>query len=341
MSELKYINEIPGVLVTIIVPAYNVERYIEKCLSSILKQTYKNIEVIVVNDGSTDETGGVIEGYVALDNRFKVIHTPNSGVSSARNTGIKASTGEYIIFIDGDDYISSDCVSYMLSLISNTKSDFCLSKYCYLKKGDKQNANSNVENVTSEQAIALLLSPDVVVGCWNKIYKRSLIVSSNILFSTDLFYGEGLTFILKIAQVSKTVGVGNQKVYHYRKNNEDSATTKFDIQKIHNGEQALLEIEKFLGKKSKVVNTMFRYHLSLYRLAALVQLKVNKAEDVYKEDYKSWLSYIRSNVLGLLFVSDLTLYRKLLLLGGSISPSFVAKLDKIRRRQIIKNSVDG
>ncbi len=337
----KFSNDTPETLVSIIVPAYNVELFIEKCLTSILKQSFSNIEVIVVNDGSTDNTGKIVDNYIQHDSRARVLHTANSGVSAARNAGIKASTGDYLVFVDGDDYIAKDYVSYMLGLIKSTQSDFCLSKSCYTKKDEKGNENETIEKLNSEDATALLLSPDVVVGCWNKIYKRSLIVSNNIWFSTSLFYGEGLTFITEVSQASNSVGVGNRKVYHYRRNNETSATTKFDIRKIYNGEQALINIKNKLVIKSDKVNTMFNYHLCLYRLGALVKIKSNHVENEYLEDYSRWLSYIRRNSFKFIFFDGLSVYRKLLLLGGCVSPFIMMKLDAIRRRHIFINSVDG
>ncbi|HEM8303428.1 glycosyltransferase family 2 protein [Providencia stuartii] len=329
------------ILVSIIVPAYNVEKYITKCLASIFEQTYKNIEVIIINDGSTDNTYKIVNSCIKNEKRARVLNTPNSGVSSARNRGIKESIGEYIVFVDGDDYLANDFVSYMLELITNSDADFCFSKNCYTRKIEQQVKKEKIEILNTEEAISLLLSPNVVVGCWNKIYKRSLIESKKIFFSEDLFYGEGLTFIINIAQSCQRICVGNKKVYYYRKNNETSATTKFEIEKVYNGEKALINIREHLPKKSKMINTMFNYHLCLYRLGALVKLKSNKLEKNYLTDYNRWLKYIRYNSFKFLFFNKLSLYRKLLIIAGAFSPFLVSKLDKIRRKNIINNSVDG
>ena len=328
-------------LVSIIVPAYNVDKYIEKCLSSILDQTYINIEVIVVDDGSTDQTGKLLDSLSQHDSRVQVIHKRNSGVSAARNSGIEISTGDYLVFVDADDYIAKDYIEYMLSLIENTGSDFCLSKYCYTKSGEKQTESECIDRLEPEDATALLLSPDVIVGCWNKIFKRSLIVNNNIWFSTTLFYGEGLTFITTLSQISKSVGVGNRKVYYYRRNNESSATTKFDINKLYNGEKALKNIRKQLIINSPKVNTMFNLHLSLFSLGALVKIKSNGLEKEYSEDYKRWKSYIRHNTMKFLFNDEVPVYRKLMLFGGCLSPGLMMKLDIIRRSRISANSVEG
>jgi len=191
-----------------------------------------------------------------------------------------------------------------------------------------------------EDATALLLSPDVVVGCWNKIFKRSLIVDNNIWFSNSLFYGEGLTFITTVAQICESVGVGNRKVYYYRRNNEASATTKFDINKVYNGEKALMNIKNQLTINTPKINKMFNYHLCLYRLGAVVKIKANNVKKEYLKDYKRWLSFIRRNSYKFLFFGEISIYRKLLLIGGSMSPWLMMKLDAIRRRQIFENSID-
>lgn len=334
-------NKTSNVLISIIVPAYNVEKYVEQCIISILEQSYSNIEVIIVNDGSTDNTGQIIDKISESDSRVRVLHKKNGGVSAARNSGIEMAKGEYLVFVDGDDYISQDYVEYMLSLIESTNSDFCLSKYCYTKRGEKQTINECVEKLQPEDATALLLSPQVIVGCWNKIFKKSLLIDNNIRFSTTLFYGEGLSFITTVSQVSKSIGVGNRKVYYYRRNNEDSATTKFDINKLYNGEKALNKIGSELIINSPKVKGMFKLHMCLFSLGALVKIRANYLEREYLNDYKRWKAYIRNNYFEILVNRDVSLYRKLMLLGGCLSPTLMMKLEKIRRRYISNNSVVG
>ena len=327
-------------LVSIIIPAYNVDKYIKKCLSSILEQTYTNIEVIVVDDGSTDQSGQIIDSISKQDFRVHVIHKKNAGVSAARNTGIEISTGDYLVFVDGDDYLAPDYVEYMISLVENTGANFCLSKCCYTKSGEEQIEREYIKKLQPEDAVALLLSPDVIVGCWNKIFNRSLIVKNNIQFSTTLFYGEGLSFITTVSQISNSVGVGNRKVYYYRRNNEASATTKFDINKIYNGEKALKAIRKQLIISSSKVNTMLNLHLCTFYLGAIVRIKSNNLEKEYSQDYKRWKSYIRHNTIKFTFNLEISIYRKLLLFGGCVSPWLMMKLDTVRRRRISANSVD-
>lgn len=340
-SGVKMSLQSENMLVSIIVPAYNVEKYIGKCVSSILEQTYKNIELIVVNDGSTDNTGNILENIKNQDNRIHVIHKSNAGVSAARNDGIDASKGDYIVFVDGDDYIASDFVEYMLSLTQNTDAEFCLSKNCYTRNREKQTKTENVEVLAPDDAIALLLSPVVIVGCWNKMFKRSLLENDKLRFSTSLFYGEGLHFIISAAQLSNQVGVGNRKVYYYRRDNEASATTKFNIEKLYNGEKSLRIIEEEFRGKSRKTDVMLTLHLSMFRLGGIVRLKANGMKGKYFSDYKRWLKYIRKNVFKLWGSREVSFYRKLLLTAGSISPSIITALDVKRRKSIANNSVQG
>ncbi len=113
-------------LISIIVPVYNVERYMERCLDAVVKQTYKNLEVILVDDGSEDRSGSICDRYASEDARFKVVHHQNGGLSAARNTGIKKATGEYITFIDPDDSITEDYIEYLYNLINKHEADLAI-----------------------------------------------------------------------------------------------------------------------------------------------------------------------------------------------------------------------
>lgn len=325
-------------LVSFIVPAYNVENYIEKCIDSLVSQTHKKIEIIVVNDGSTDDTLKIIETKF-LDSRIKIINQQNGGVSSARNTGLKVASGDFVVFVDGDDYVSCEYAEYMLSLFAQSGADFCLSKKCFTKTGEKQDESLTVEIINNEMATALLLSPKVIVGCWNKMFRMDFLKKNNLVFSTNLFYGEGLNFITTASQIANCICVGNKKVYYYRRNNESSATTKFDIQKIYNGEKSLNTIKNNMLFTSKKVDTMFNLHLATYYLGAIVRLKTNNLVSKYKLDYKKWRKIVLLKFFQLLFKRTVSLYRKTMLIIGAICPGILVYLDKKRRKKITENSV--
>ena len=326
--------------VSIIIPCYNVSKYVEKCISSITSQSYTNIEIIPVEDGSTDDTALIREKMDYQDKRIKVLYKKNEGVSAARNSGLDIATGDYIIFVDGDDYLSPDYVEYMLILTRSNDADFVMSKNCFTKEVEQQMSVEHITTITPQQATALLLSPRVIVGCWNKMFKREFIQKNNLRFSTTLFYGEGLNFITKAAQMANCITVGERKVYYYRRNNEASATSKFNIQKYYNGEKALDKIMQELIIKDKQIDLMMILHKSLFCLGALSQAYAHNMQKEYLNDCKHWRSVIKNNLSDLLISNDISLYRKLLLVSGYLFPSIVSKLDMWRRNRISKKSVN-
>ena len=159
--------------ISFIVPSYNFAAHIGECVNSILQQDMRDIEVIVVNDGSIDNTEEILEGLARQDGRVVPINKKNEGVSVARNTGLLAAKGEYVSFVDADDYVASDYASYMLELAKTANSDFCLSLDAFTRAGENQTGGIlSTDILTPEQATALLLSPRIIVGCWNKIFRR-------------------------------------------------------------------------------------------------------------------------------------------------------------------------
>ena len=119
--------EISALMVSVIVPVYNSEKYLTECIESIMAQHYSNIEVILIDDGSTDNSGRIIDNYAQRYSQIRAIHTDNQGVSSARNCGIEMSSGDFITFIDADDWITPDYVEYLLQVLISTNSDFAIS----------------------------------------------------------------------------------------------------------------------------------------------------------------------------------------------------------------------
>lgn len=129
--------------VSVIVPIYNVEKYLDRCLSSIINQTYENLEIILVDDGSTDKSGAICDNYKIKDCRIKVIHKQNGGLGYARNSGLDVATGQYVTFIDGDDYIGETHIEDMVKLIRKTKTDTCIAGHTKVYT-DKEVRHKNV-----------------------------------------------------------------------------------------------------------------------------------------------------------------------------------------------------
>lgn len=327
-----------NILVSVIVPIYNVEKYLAKCIESIINQSHKNIEIILVDDGSPDSCPRICDEYAKKDKRIKVIHKKNGGVSKARNDGIDIAIGDYLVFVDADDYLAQEYIDYMLGMVFNNNCEFGFSKNCYFSNNQEQ-INDNIIIVDSNKATALLLSQQVIVGCWNKIYKTSFLKSNNIYFSDKLFYGEGLNFIIKVANSTSKIAVGSKRVYFYRKNNSSSATSKFNIKKHYNGEKSLKEIQKNIDLKSDIVYRQYMIHYTLYCLNAVEDLYTNKMHKTYKSDYKRWLQIINDNKSIILKYKELTRKEKFKLILVSISPKLLSFFHIIKSKWIFKNSI--
>lgn len=169
-------------IISVIVPIYKVEKYLEKCLNSILEQTYQNLEIILVDDGSPDKCPQICDEYASKDHRIKVVHKKNGGLSSARNAGIEVATGEYISFVDSDDYLHKSTYEEMLKLITKSEADICICNIEYVdEKGDLYPIHFSSpikdEELSANQFFQKLVEPCewYFVAAWNKLYKKEIL----------------------------------------------------------------------------------------------------------------------------------------------------------------------
>lgn len=205
-------------MVSIIVPVYGVEKYISKCIESIIEQDFQNIELLLVDDGSLDGSGLICDKYAEKDKRVKVYHTPNAGVSSARNFGLRQATGNYVMFVDGDDWIESSAVSKMLRCILINNLDICFCKKYY--KDDNSLIKQPISFSDSDNPIKAgemlieHLRYRVSSSVCLSIFKSNII--KQCLFDTELCAFEDWEFIFKALVVASKVGVVDYSYYHYR-----------------------------------------------------------------------------------------------------------------------------
>ena len=186
-------------LVSIIVPVYNIENYLSRCLESIAVQTYQNLEIILVDDGSTDNSSILCDKFVEKDSRTKVIHQENSGLWAARNTGQKAANGEFIMFIDGDDYLHKDMVRIMCDALQDSQYEMALASYKKTKRLDEdvtsERAYNSVE-ISQKELLVDLLSGGAFGGAvWNKMYRKSLIKD---IYAKNYPRGQDVDFNLRV-----------------------------------------------------------------------------------------------------------------------------------------------
>lgn len=211
-------NDIERPLVSIIIPVYNTEMFVERAIDSVLVQTYPNIEVILVNDGSTDESGRICNEYALKNNCVRVIHQKNSGVSVARNKGIDISTGKYIQFVDSDDEIKSNMTEALVNAIEEQDCDIVICGYSTIRQEKK---DISIEARLYERNEFLILSyTDVKVSplVWsscNMMFKNCLLEENNLRFDSAYLMGEDGFFTLEYLKKCKKVFVLNQVFYNY------------------------------------------------------------------------------------------------------------------------------
>lgn len=207
-------------MISIIVPIYNVERYIERCVNSILSQSFSNIEIILVDDGSPDNSGKICDSYASKDSRIVVIHKKNGGLSSARNAGIDIAKGEYLMFVDSDDYVEPDFCEKAYHLVTNNNV-LCASFGYYEHWNDRTDKfhTSKAKLIPAKDAIkSLIIKDDVIYNfAWNKIYHNSLF---NCIRYPDGRYYEDQGTTYKLFDAAKKIYVDPSMLYHYNRRQE-------------------------------------------------------------------------------------------------------------------------
>lgn len=205
-------------LISVIVPVYNVEKYLERCLNSIINQTYKNLQIIVVDDGSTDSSGKICDQYKEKDERIQVIHKKNGGLSDARNQGLKIATGEYIGFVDSDDYIAQDMFETLYNAIEKYNADISIVSFYEIYNGKVIGVrdSKNIEEMNKFEAMNELLKDTKIQSyAWNKLFKHDLF--KKMEFPTGKNFEDIATTLLLFEKSNKVVLVEEPKYYYVRR----------------------------------------------------------------------------------------------------------------------------
>lgn len=205
-------------LVSVIVPAYNIEKYITKCIDSITSQTYRNLEIIIVNDGSNDKTGNIIKEKAEEDKRIKYIVQKNTGLSASRNKGIKDAKGDYIVFIDGDDAIEKTFIEKLVLIIEKEKSDIAVCSFNTISSEEKTTERSYDKTTSGEEAVIQLLTKqdNIDIVAWNKLYKKELFLKNKIFYPEGEIHEDTLT-TYKLYSKAKKVTYIKEPLYNYFK----------------------------------------------------------------------------------------------------------------------------
>lgn len=270
--------------ISIVVTVYNSEKYIEKCLKSIKEQTYKNLEIVIVNDGSTDKSKNIIEKICKDDNRFILINQRNMGVASAKNKGMDEASGKYIIFIDSDDWIDKDLIEIMKNAADKENLDII---FCNYKK-EKENGklikvgilNKYIQNYTNKEILAMHIAGLVPCGASHKMIKKEILDKWRVRFS-DLVRGEELEYSIKAILRAKNIGYVTKTYYHYiERKHSLSKCENYSFMPNIECLKNVLEKEKIMDEYEKYYNLAILNYFVIEIYNSLKQGKITDSKKI-------------------------------------------------------------
>ena len=294
----------PSPLISVIIPIYNVEQYLRRCLDSIVNQSYTNLEIILVDDGSPDSSPQICDKYASKDNRIIVIHKENGGLSDARNAGLDICKGEYISFVDSDDWVSQDYINELYSSIKNSHADIAIVNHTHVTDNFKINTESNqnytIKLFSKQQALFKLIAKQhqPFVVSWGKLYRKELF--NNIRFPIGKYHEDEFTSHLLINRASK-IAYSSKILYFYfqRPNSITNQNHTTDI------------IEAFENRLNFTVTNNFNF-LIPFAASNLCWKYLNLCFQNYinKEDYKQILNKAKENqkLMAIRKLSDIFLF---------------------------------
>lgn len=292
-------------LISIIVPIYNREKFLDRCISSIINQTYSNIEVILIDDGSTDNSLQICNSFAAKDSRIKVFSQKNGGVSKARNTGLQVAIGEYILFVDSDDFINLNCVmTYINKLKQNSKLDLIISGMNYYNEMLAYNKSTvlekEYENLKSFQNDFYIFlkngyfrSPD------NKLYKKSIIIQNKITFCENAKFGEDAIFNIEYLYHTSNILVIQDCLYNiiehsgYRLSNTLNENDFTNLSLLYNHLINYLKSNNCHNENNK--KTIYEQYI--FEFDYIITNLINSKKTNLKEELKNYNKYININFL--------------------------------------------
>ena len=274
--------------ISVIIPVYNVEQYLDRCVASVVKQTYKNLEIILVDDGSPDNCPAICDKWATKDNRIIVIHKENEGVSLARNSALDIAKGDYVCFVDSDDYVEKDFVSDLLDGITKNDADISI---CGLFNQDKSIKSNSLAQISSKEAKLMLFNiidyPYVEGYVCNKMYKMDIIQNNSLRFDASLKMCEDTLFNYLYFDFTNNVCIIPNAKYHYCYR----ADSVMRVKPIQNDFDMVNLIDLFLSKsKYEVLSDMIVIWAFKYWIKAIDDYISTKTG---KEYYNKSINCIR------------------------------------------------
>lgn len=302
-------------LVSIIIPVYNVARYLDDCLKSVLKQTYKNLEIIIIDDGSTDESLEICRLYAAKDKRLTVIHQENSGVSAARNAGLSIMTGKYVLFIDSDDRIEQNMVGILVKEIEeNAKND---AVFCGYKEFEdetdkiiKEVAPSKSKRVDRDNGVAEIFG-EYSTMLWNKMFRCSIIDKSDV-FDVTLKIGEDELWMVNVLKKANNIMLIGTPLYYYRSRVEGASKGQVFSEAKMTDYESQKKVLKSINEYDSEALTLYAqqrlyytgqdimklaYYGGYFDVYEMIDHEINEARKVWFDHHSNKLGKIRRRLV--------------------------------------------
>lgn len=273
-------------LISIIIPVYKVEKYLEKCIQSVINQTYENLQIILVDDGSPDNCGKICDEYAERDQRIEVIHKSNGGLSDARNKGLEIAKGEYICFVDSDDYIEADMYEVLYNLLKQYNVDVSICNFYTVSQGKIaiKNADNGIKEYNRIEILKeILLDNNIQSYAWNKLYKKDLF--DEIKYPVGKKYEDiGTTFYL-LEKCNKVVVTGKPEYYYI--NRQDSIVNNVTETTITDYIELIMQRYDYIEENIKELSSYNKDYLKRILKTAEQDIKsLKKVGDYTKKKYE-------------------------------------------------------
>ena len=264
-------------LVSIIIPAYNVDKYLEECVRSLLYQTYTNYEVIIIDDGSTDNTYDIGKRLTIESAKVKLFHQENQGVSIARNIGMQKANGEFVVFVDADDIAAPQYIETLVACVK--KSDMGMVGFTSEREEIATKVSMNTEDICASDMMESILCGTNYDGyLWNKIFQRKIIENNNLKFQKNIVVWEDLLFVLQYLKNCNKVTLASEKLYYYRYR-EGSAVNNARLDKYRSKFEVMEKIkeQKFSYTEQSRKKTSFLYFETMFSYLNQILIRENKS----------------------------------------------------------------
>lgn len=295
-------------MISVVVTTYNNEDYIETCVESLLNQTIDNFEIIVVDDSSSDKTYEILCKY---GNRIKLTRQPHKGVSSSRNTGVNQANGDYIVFVDGDDYVRKDYLSCLYRQVKPNR--LCICSTSYTRDKLETHSLSTVKEISKKQAIKYIFSDrNIGMSVWGKIFSKEILLCNP--FPINMFF-EDMYILDSCFQCADYFSFSNDKTYYYRRNISGIMNSKLSEKKIY-------DMRNYNSKILKKYEETELHRYSLIRVLINCVLIIKRSDISFISNLQQELTFVRRNYRSILF-SKASLKMKIAVIIAAFAPKLI------------------